>query len=531
MPKLACDALESRTRLLSLAAVLLVLRSSSALATDSPAALRGPCPFDRLQEVSLEEGRTVVAPNGFDKLAFYDTTTSRSLKDLSKFLKKNAWTIKDDDLTFEATQLANITGIVLAWTKRIDGANSAVCLQAIQVPAITTVTKVYRGVDESTASAKLGDPISIEVQDLDPWIRDHSPRTVSDLVPFFDGAPLHGIHPENPVTEPEGWRTNFHSYTKLRFTLERNASNREVWKRLLYGLTWGGRPLNVSLGIEGGDPLSSWVVKDRPSSSGPDYKYYRTFTLEVLPHSATLVAAALFAAALLAFLWLAKATEILQDVNAALRPDGRAPYSLARVQMAFWFFLVVAAWFLLFLVMKDIDTLTTSVLILMGISAGTAVGSAMIDAGTSIDSAERIRNVPVDQNGLEQRIAELRDNLAITRALVVASEAERGAVHAEVAKVAAELSLAESQQAFLGMHKWLRATYDLLGDEGHISFHRFQIAVWTLVLGVVFVMKLLSELAMPEFSATVLGLMGISSGTYLGFKLPATSVTGAQAKG
>jgi hypothetical protein len=81
------------------------------------------------------------------------------------------------------------------------------------------------------------------------------------------------------------------------------------------------------------------------------------------------------------------------------------------------------------------------------------------------------------------------------------------------------------------MHKWLRATYDLLGDEGHISFHRFQIAVWTLVLGVVFVMKLLSELAMPEFSATVLGLMGISSGTYLGFKLPATSVTGAQAKG
>jgi hypothetical protein len=73
-------------------------------------------------------------------------------------------------------------------------------------------------------------------------------------------------------------------------------------------------------------------------------------------------------------------------------------------------------------------------------------------------------------------------------------------------------------------------TYDLLGDEEHISFHRFQVAVWTLVLGVVFVIKVLSELAMPEFSATVLGLMGISSGTYLGFKLNTAPAADAQAK-
>jgi hypothetical protein len=29
-----------------------------------------------------------------------------------------------------------------------------------------------------------------------------------------------------------------------------------------------------------------------------------------------------------------------------------------------------------------------------------------------------------------------------------------------------------------------------------------------------------SQLAMPDFSATLLGLMGISSGTYIGFKIP-----------
>ena len=212
--------------------------------------------------------------------------------------------------------------------------------------------------------------------------------------------------------------------------------------------------------------------------------------------------------ALVAFFWLVKATEILQDVNAPLRPDGQSPYSLARVQMAFWFFLVVAAWFLLFLVTKDIDTLTGSVLILMGISAGTAVGSAIVDAGTAIDASERMRNVVADPKALGQRVNELRDSLAKTRTRVTVSDAEQDGASAEFKRLAAELTLAESQEMFFRRRPWLRVIYDLLGDDGHISFHRFQVAVWTLVLGFVFVIRVLSELAMPEFSATVLGLMG-----------------------
>ena len=370
----------------------------------------------------------------------------------------------------------------------------------------------------------------MEVEDVDTWITDHAPKTVSELVPFFDGVPIKGIHPENPGTEPDSSATNFHSYDKLRFTLERNASNRELWNRFLREFRWDGSPVDVSAGFEGGDPLPSWVMKNRPSSTDPYYKYYRTFTLIVLPHSPTVVASVLFAVAFIAFLWLARDTEILQDVNAPLRPDGQSPYSLARVQMAFWFFLVAAAWFLLFLVTKDIDTLTGSVLVLMGISAGTAVGSAIIDAGTTISSAERIRNIPVDQKGLDNRLSELRSKLATVRTRVAASDADREAKRADVEHLAAELSLAESQQAFFRKSPWLRTTHDLLGDQGHINFHRFQIAVWTLVLGLVFVMQLLSNLAMPEFSATVLGLMGISSGTYLGFKLPAASAGGAHAE-
>jgi hypothetical protein len=61
---------------------------------------------------------------------------------------------------------------------------------------------------------------------------------------------------------------------------------------------------------------------------------------------------------------------------------------------------------------------------------------------------------------------------------------------------------------------------DLLTDGSGISLHRFQIFVWTIVLGVVFGVSVYRDLVMADFSPTLLGLMGISSGAYIGFKFP-----------
>jgi hypothetical protein len=62
---------------------------------------------------------------------------------------------------------------------------------------------------------------------------------------------------------------------------------------------------------------------------------------------------------------------------------------------------------------------------------------------------------------------------------------------------------------------------DVLTDgETGISFHRFQMFVWTLILGVLFIHAVWYRLSMPEFDPTLLALLGISSGTYLGFKIP-----------
>lgn len=61
---------------------------------------------------------------------------------------------------------------------------------------------------------------------------------------------------------------------------------------------------------------------------------------------------------------------------------------------------------------------------------------------------------------------------------------------------------------------------DILSDANGISFYRFQIAAWTVVLGIIFVSSVLNVFAMPEFPNELLALMGISSGTYIGFKIP-----------
>jgi hypothetical protein len=81
------------------------------------------------------------------------------------------------------------------------------------------------------------------------------------------------------------------------------------------------------------------------------------------------------------FLYLARWTDIIRDTTAPLRPDKRWPYGLSRAQMAFWFFLVIGAFFFLWVIIGDTDTLNSSVLGLIGISASTALAAAFVDSG------------------------------------------------------------------------------------------------------------------------------------------------------
>jgi hypothetical protein len=91
--------------------------------------------------------------------------------------------------------------------------------------------------------------------------------------------------------------------------------------------------------------------------------------------------------------------------------------------------------------------------------------------------------------------------------------------------VAGELELLGLQSAQfkqMAPTRWKRLCSDWLseGNSTKYSFHRFQVMAWTVLLGYIFVWNVLRDRAMPEFNSTTLSLLGISAGTYLGFKIP-----------
>ena len=78
----------------------------------------------------------------------------------------------------------------------------------------------------------------------------------------------------------------------------------------------------------------------------------------------------------------------------------------------------------------------------------------------------------------------------------------------------------ERQLDYFQWPAWKGVMHDLMAENNVVCFHRFQIFIWTIVLGIMFVVNVYNQLAMPQFSATLLGLLGISAGTYVGFKIP-----------
>ena len=61
---------------------------------------------------------------------------------------------------------------------------------------------------------------------------------------------------------------------------------------------------------------------------------------------------------------------------------------------------------------------------------------------------------------------------------------------------------------------------DICGPDQGVQLHRIQIIAWTMVLGFVFIVRVFTKLSIPDFNPTLLGLLGLSAGTYVGFKFP-----------
>ena len=235
----------------------------------------------------------------------------------------------------------------------------------------------------------------------------------------------------------------------VRFRLARTAADKAVWTDLL-----GAPP------IAGEREVAIGLMLDATHRLPAEAKFPAKVTLAIFSPLRLAAGGALIAVALVAFIYLARNTDIVRDSRPAVLQAGeRRPYSLARCQMAFWFFLVLAGFFLIWLITGDYNGIVTEqTLVLVGISAATGAFSVAIDSNKGAATPQW----PIHTSFFD----------------------------------------------------------DLLTDVNGIALHRYQMLVWTIALGIIFLYSAYQTLATPDFDANLLTLLGVSSGTYLGFKFP-----------
>jgi hypothetical protein len=294
--------------------------------------------------------------------------------------------------------------------------------------------------------------------------------------------------------------------------LERNSDNKKLWSSLLrnpFSKWEKPRTVTATVGIDHG--------AGTPSDAHFGLKVVDFFSLKSLWILALI-------AFLIAIFILAKKYGLLRDgpTVAGVPP----PYSLGRSQMAWWFVLIIISYVMIWLISGDQDTITASLLGLMGISAGTALGAALIEASSSGPAS--LQQAAADRLAFQSALAKAQQDVAIAKTAAAAAPgdpvAQKVAADAQAAVDVVTQKLNDANNRLGTAAKtpktswWLR---EILSDsDGNIVLHRFQVVVWTIVLGIMFLVSVVAELTMPEFSPTLLATMGISAGTYLGFKFP-----------
>ena len=326
--------------------------------------------------------------------------------------------------------------------------------------------------DDQMVTGGLGSRIVVKVEGLKKMLKEEEKRKEERneaLVPYVDGMAI-------PMGEPRS--IDLENET-IEFTLLRTEASKAVWRHLLGRPNSFTRRVRISLGFASdGYPY--------PTKSGTS----SNFNLVAI-RKGRLWGWLIFVAVVISLcVYLAKKTGLLRSQGAS------SPYSLAVTQMAVWSFLVVIAYTFIFVVTYDQPTINSNILILLGIGTGTALGGRIID-----------------QNKQVKKLKDKRELLV--KKITNTTGSEKESIQKDIDQIDKDIS--ESKMISPPSKGFFE---DILCDSDGMTIHRFQIFVWTIVLGMIFLYSVYRDLEMPTFSDTLLALMGISAGTYLGFKIP-----------
>ncbi|MEO6685203.1 MAG: hypothetical protein ABIN24_04530 [Dyadobacter sp.] len=379
-----------------------------------------------------------------------------------------------------------------------------------ELPVIVRKIYNYNYQDSSNdryGKAGIGDIIVIEVDNLDSLIK-HSKSTNQNISLFVNGRKIDNVKPISGAPDKDKGT--------LQYRIERNTANNKTWTDIL------GAP---SIG-------SDFFVKEVKISVGPENEFAlktissdNNFNLIRIHKGWFWFCFALIIIYLIYVFTKGKKNGLFRDrgIDASsigIVNDGSlTSYSLARFQMAFWFTLTIISFFFIWLITDAYDIITPTILALIGISAGTSLSAVIIDDSKSQELLQQTVTLKTEKSTLERDIQEL--DLQITTTPSPANLTDlRLAKRTKSDRLEQIIPLIDRNITILTAKKSKGFLNDVLTDVNGISFHRLQMLIWTFVLGIIFLYSVWKSLSMPDFSATLLALEGLTAGTYLGFKFP-----------
>lgn len=491
-------------RSLAVASVLCFVDPIAGATAPAP---KSPPPAPTVSATRLMPGRAITVTNGSCSNGRLPTAV---LEEGQTTLSLGALPAKEKD-TWQVVlpvTAAPLKAYTLKW-KCDPAAKNDTLAQIAVIEVVPLLPEVIgaRGAEaraDAPSTIELNKRLLVEVRDLKPW---------RELAPANAAAPLHlylaGVELPSAAME----RSTADRYdeasgawiSSLAVTLnaDEKGDGRKAWVQMLRSAIQA--ELNKTL-----LPVSVGAEKAQPFPSTASIK------LRVFPGYWWQGAVVFIIALACVLVILGKWSSLLRDDNGAANP----PYSLARHQMAVWLLVVLGGYLYVWLVTGS-GVISNTALILIGVSGATGLAAMVIDNGKRDDQAKTRAAAVAEQASLQELI---NGPGGLTAQLAAAPSGSPNAVQiaATLQAKAARLNevdalLAAPAPVPRNSQRWY---LDLLSDENGISFHRLQMAVWTVVLVAVFARDVYTELVMPDFDATMLGLMGITSGTYIGFKFP-----------
>jgi hypothetical protein len=302
---------------------------------------------------------------------------------------------------------------------------------------------------------------------------------------YLDSVPMVGLV-AGPLAVGQGQTASVH----LSFSLARNPNNednRKAWDTLFRRQHSYVMPMPVSLAVGRALPIGATT---------PDSIQFQVAT--------PFVTMLIFAVGLAVFVGMFAALIKWKRINAILLNATTGYYSLGKAQMAFWGLLVFVAVSGILVLTGTLECIPAQTLTLLGISGSTGLGSVLINRSKRVDAGNSIKHLADEEQQLLKDAATAAGTLAqsgIDRLRIVQTEMKR----------LGTLFVQGTSRGFFA---------DICDDGNGPSFHRVQVVIWTILLGCAFVNSVVRVMSMPEFPESLLLLMGISNGTYLGFKVP-----------